>query len=106
MKKMFILVFFIALVALVVEMFLTLAGWYYPDKFDIFVVYSLAITGSVKMIIDELGDERMTKTYKVHYTDWKGRTKIVYIYANNLEEAKKSAEIIQGLEKLEGVEEE
>jgi len=48
----------------------------------------------------------MTKTYKVHYTDWKGRTKIVYIYANSLEEAIESAEIIQGLEKLEGVEEE
>jgi hypothetical protein len=53
-----------------------------------------------------VGGITMTKTYKVHYTDWKGRAKIVYIYANSLEEAKKSAEIIQGLEKLEGVEEE
>lgn len=50
--------------------------------------------------------KRMTKTYKVTYTDWKNRQKIVYIYANSLEEAKESAEVIQGLEKLEGVEEE
>lgn len=48
----------------------------------------------------------MNKTYKVHYTDWKGRPKTVYIYANSLEEAVESAKIIQGLEKLEGVEEE
>lgn len=47
----------------------------------------------------------MNKSYKITYLDWKGRTKIVYIYANSLEEAKESAEIIQGLEKLEGVEE-
>jgi hypothetical protein len=48
----------------------------------------------------------MTKTYKVHYTDWKGRLKTVWLYANSYAEAVESARVIQGLSQLLAVEEE
>jgi len=47
---MFILFLFVILVANFVEMVLTLAGWYYPNKIDVFLVYSWAILGIVNAI--------------------------------------------------------
>lgn len=48
----------------------------------------------------------MNKTYELHYIDWKGRKKLVYLVANSYQEALESAKVLQGLEEIISIEEE